>query len=580
MNIREKIEKLIEQALESLGVPRDMVSIVLDHPTDEKFGDYSTNVALLLSKQLGASTKNPVDLAQKIVEKIKAEISTDTHSAIINVEIAGPGFINFYLSPSFFREAITEALDKTMWYGKNTKLWNKKIIIEHTNLNPFKPFHIGHIVNNSIGESISRVLEFQDVKLTRASYGGDVGMHVAKTVWGVLSLKHEIEEVSEPRAIIEFLGKAYVLGTEKFDTDPKIQEEIRAINIKIFEGTDPEINSAYDWGKKASLEYFQEIYKRLDTRFDVSFLESEVADEGTDIVRSWLERGVFVESEGAIIFPGEKYGLHNRVFLSSQGLPTYEAKELGLTKRKFELHDFNQSIVITANEQNDYFAVILEAIKHIYPEVANRTLHIGHGIMRFASGKMSSRKGNVVLGETLIQDIEAMVLEKMHDQEFTDADKKEIAEKVAIGAIKYSILKQSIGKDIIFDPEKSISFEGDSGPYIQYTYVRTRSIMAKAKEVGIEAVATVDPSIEITRLEKMVYKFPEIVERAAHDMAPNYIATYVTELASEFNAYYAKNKIVDPHDPLSSYRLGLTEAVGWVLKNSLHLLGIQTPERM
>jgi arginyl-tRNA synthetase len=339
------------------------------------------------------------------------------------------------------------------------------------------------------------------------------------------------------------------------------------------------VNALYDWGREASLSYFQELYKRLDTRIDVSFYESQVADDGMKIVEHWLEQGVFEKSDGAIIFPGEKYGLHSRVFITSQGLPTYEAKELGLTKQKFELHDFDTSIVITAPEQNDYFRVVLKAMEHIYPEIARRTKHLNNGLMRFASGKMSSRAGNVIAAEALISDIEGLVYEKIKDREFTDSEKKDLAAKVALGAIKYSILKQSVGRDIIFDPEKSISFEGDSGPYIQYTYVRAKSILAKAKKEGIEGDVTVSDG-ELVRLEKMLYLFPEIVERASNDEAPNYIATYLTALAGEFNSYYASTQVVDQKDPTSAHKVALTEGLSWVIKNGLWLLGIAAPEKM
>lgn len=582
MNIQDTIKNTIEAALATMGVPKDMAGISLTHPADTANGDYSTNLALLLAQQLGANSKGPIDLANKIAEAVNDYIKTLDTTYIERVEVAGPGFINFYLTKDFFTDVLKEVLEKTLWYGKSTRLWNKKIIIEHTNMNPFKPFHIGHLVNNAIGESLTRVLEFQDAKVSRANYGGDVGMHVAKTVWGILKKKHDLPAHGDTKEKIDFIGEAYVFGSNAFDTDETDQQEIKEINQKIFAHNDAEINEVYDWGREVSLKYFQTIYKKLDTRFDYFFFESEVANEGVRTVQHFLERGIFEQSQGAVIFPGEKYGLHNRVFLSSQGLPTYEAKELGLTKKKFELHDFNKSIIVTATEQNDYFKVILKVLELMYPEIASRTEHIGHGMMRLTSGKMSSRKGNVVTGESLIEEIEAMVSEKVKDRELSETEKKEIVEAVALGAIKYSILKQSIGKDIVFDPEKSISFDGDSGPYLQYTYVRTRSILAKALEQGIESKITksVASKQDISPMLRMLNTFPEIIERASDDNAPNYIATYLTELASAFNAYYAQNKIVDPKDETSPYKIALTEAVGWVLKNGLHLLGIHAPEKM
>jgi arginyl-tRNA synthetase len=577
--IQETIKNLIERALASLGVPKDMVVINLDHPTDITKGDYSTNVAMALFKSLGATSKSPFELAEKIIGKINEELKGKKESPIEKVEAAQPGFINFFLTPKFFTDTISEILTQHELYGKNKKLWNKKIIIEHTNFNPYKPVHIGHLVNNAIGESLSRLLEYHDVKLTRASYGGDVGMHVAKALWGIMKLKSDFNKEADAKNQVLFIGKAYAYGAEAFDTNKEALKEIQDINKKVYEKSDAELNELYTWGRNVSLEYFATVYKLLGTRFDVQFWESEVADIGKEVVLKYLEQGIFEKSEGAIIFPGEKYGLHSRVFITSQGLPTYEGKEVGLTRKKFELHDFDQSLIITGNEQDDYFRVITEALKHMYPEIGNRTKHIGHGVLRLTTGKMSSRKGNVITMEDLIDEVQAMVTTKMSDKDYSNTERIDIAEKVAIAAIKYSILKQSVGKDVVFDPEKSISFEGDSGPYLQYSYVRSKSILAKAHAAGIKGSLKKSSRTQ-SALERKLHIFPEIVERAATDFAPNYIATYLIDLAGEFNAYYAKNKIVDEKDELSPYKVALTEAVTHVLKNGMHLLGFDVPEKM
>jgi arginyl-tRNA synthetase len=218
--------------------------------------------------------------------------------------------------------------------------------------------------------------------------------------------------------------------------------------------------------------------------------------------------------------------------------------------------------------------------------------HLGHGFLRLSSGKMSSRAGNVITGESLIADLEKKVAEKMRDREMAAPQKKETIEKVALAAIRYSILRQSVGKDIVFDADTSISFDGDSGPYLQYAYVRAKSVLRKAAEEKIKASVTVprpDKSKnnadgknaeEITRLERLLYRFPEIVERAAADFAPSHIATFLIEVAGEFNSWYAVGKIVDKEDPQSPYKIAITEATSWVIKNGLHLLGIDTPEKM
>lgn len=580
MHIKDKVVDIINEALKSLGLPEGMVEVAVDHPAEEKFGDYSTNVAMILMKEMGATAKNPLDLAKKISEKINELIKTKKNIYLEKAEAVAPGFVNIFLTKKFFTESIVEVLEKGSDFGKNTKLWNKKIIIEYTDPNPFKQFHIGHLMSNAIGESLSRILAFENGKITRACYQGDVGMHVAKAMWGILKLKSELPESGSVAEKTEFLGKAYVSGANAFEDDENAKKEIQDLNQKIYDKSDEEINALYEWGRKASLEHFDEIYEKLGSHFNQFIFESEVVDDGLQIVQTGLDKGIFEKSDGAVIFPGEKFGLHNRVFINSQGLPTYETKELGLTKKKFELDNFDESVVVTASEQSDYFKVIIKTLEQIYPEIARRMKHISHGMMRFSSGKMSSRKGNVVTGESLLEDLEEMALEKMKERDIPEKKKKEIAIKIAVGAIKYSILRQSSGKDIIFDPENALSFEGDSGPYIQYTYVRVNSIMKKAKKEGIESNPEAPSGVEELGLQKLIYKFPEIVERSAKDYASNYITTYITELSSAFNTYYAKNKILDDKDPASPYRLSLAQAVGLTLRNGLELLGISAPEEM
>jgi arginyl-tRNA synthetase len=253
---------------------------------------------------------------------------------------------------------------------------------------------------------------------------------------------------------------------------------------------------------------------------------------------------------------------------------------LGLNVEKFKLYpDLSKSIIITANEQNDYFKVLLKAFSLIKKEIAEKTTHIGHGMMRLTTGKMGSRKGNVITAENFIADVKELVEEKIKDRQFDKVEKEKLSEMVAIAAIKYQILRQSIGGDIIYDPEKSVSFEGDSGPYLQYSTVRAQTVLTKAKEVGIAEKIKEIPK-ETSLLEKLLLRFPEVVERGVEECAPHHVTTYLTELAAAFNAYYANNLIIDLKNPLSPYRVALTKSFVAVMKNGLWLLGIKVPERM
>jgi len=569
--IKEKLEKTIKEILERLSI--SPVEISLEHPEEISHGDYSSNVALAYAKKFGMS---PMDLAKRVTEKLKFENLPE----IEKVEIAGPGFINIFLSKKFFAESVSEIGKAGKAFGRNGDLSGKKVILDYTDPNPFKEFHIGHLMSNAIGEALSRIIEFRGAEVKRVCYQGDVGLHVAKTMWGILLNKKDFpKEKDSLSSRIKFLGSSYSLGSEKYENDEVAKKEIIELNKKIFDRTDKEINKIYDLGKKWSLEHFAEIYKKLDTNFDYFIFESETGPVGQKIVEEGFQKGIFEKSDGAIVYRGDKRGLHIRVFINSEGLPTYEAKDLGLAKIKYEKYPYDLSVVVTGNEINDYFKVMLSAMGEMYPELSVKTKHVGHGMLRLPTGKMSSRTGKVITGESLLSKTEEMVLDKVKDRELSPGEKKEIAGEVSVGAIKYSILRQSIGSDIIYDFDKSISFEGDSGPYLQYSYTRAKSILDKAKGEGVKSSVKVSAE-EVGILEKYLYRFPEIVKRAGEEYEPHHISTYLMELSSAFNAYYANNKIVDKNDKFSSYKVALTEAFTVVMKNGLWLLGIKAPEKM
>jgi len=546
-----KIKKLITVAT---GISSEDFSVEVSANKDH--GDYSTNVALVKAKEIGKTPKEFLDILK---EKI------GSNKLFNKIEIAGPGFINFFVKDEIFIENLKK-IDKN--FGKGAELKNQKVFLDYTDPNPFKEFHVGHLVPNAIGESLSRIFEFQGGKVKRACYQGDVGMHVAKAIWGKMQ-KPELA-----------WGQAYALGAGKYEDSEDAKKEIISLNKLIYNRSDKKINKLYDEGKAESLKRFDVIYKILGTKFDYFIFESETGELGKKIVEKGLRDGVFEKGEnGAIIFKGEKYGLHTRVFINSDGLPTYEAKDLALSEIKYKKYKYDKSLVITGNEQSDYFKVMLCAMKQVLPKLAEKTMHIGHGMMRLPEGKMSSRTGKVITGESLIKKVEELVLGKIKDKDFSDTEKKNIAEKVAVGALKYSILKQSIGSDIIYDFDKSISFEGDSGPYLQYSYARAQSVLRKAKKEGIKPSFKKVPD-KITQLEKKMSCFPEIVLKSSQNFQPNVIAIYLTELASDFNAYYAKNKIVEKSDEFSPYKTAITNAFAVIIKNGLGLLGIETLEKM
>lgn len=571
-NMKERIETIIKEALRSLEV--EVSNVVVERPADITHGDYSTNVALVYCKSAGIS---PRELAEKLVAKIQEA----NVSEIKSVEIAGPGFINFKLSDEYFSGALSDAIEQGKEWGNNKTLDGKKFIIEYTDPNPFKEFHIGHLMSNTIGESISRIIEASGAETKRACYQGDVGLHVAKTVWRMLQIEKEEQSKGTQGDPFEFfddvviLGKAYAAGAHAYENDLVAKQEIIEINKKIYLHEDQYIDKFYVWGRKMSLEYFEQIYKALGTKFDYYFFESKTGEFGKKVALENPE--IFEKSDGALVYKGdESRGLHTRVFVSSEGLPTYEAKELGLAKIKYDTYPYDVSIVITGNEVNAYFKVILDAMSKVFPGLAQKTVHVSHGMLRLPTGKMSSRTGDVITAESLIADTKEKAIVKISEESFSSAEKSELAEKVAIGAIKYSILRQASGKDIIFDFEQSLSFEGDSGPYLQYTCARTHSLLNKAEGKKIDALCA---HYETNTLHKKLLRFPEVVMRANEEREPHRIATYLIEVAREFNAFYAHTVVLDGA-PDEAYKLSLVKAVSQTLKSGLYLLGISAPDKM
>lgn len=428
-------------------------------------------------------------------------------------------------------------------------------------------------MSNAIGETLSRIAENAGAKVIRANYQGDVGLHVAKAIYGIM------QESGPSELTAERIGLCYAAGSKAYEENADAKAQIDEINKKVYNKSDQEINKIYDQGRRITLEAFETIYSKLGTRFDDYFFESEMAVAGIKIVSDNTPK-VFEISEGATVFRGEKYDpkLHTRVFITSQGLPAYEAKELGLTMKKLEKESPDISIIITAVEQKDYMRVVTEAIRQIDPEVASKMLHITHGMMRFAEGKMSSRKGNVVTGESMIDDMESLADEKTRERDFSAVERDRVNVGVAIGAIKYSILRQSPGKDIIFDREKSLSFEGDSGPYLQYATVRAKSVLDKAKETGI-VPDTSDRSEEVAAIERLLYRYGEVAKRAWDEKAPQLIVEYLTTLAGSFNGFYAGGLIISDEAD-SAYKVAITKAFETVMRKGLELLAIPVLAKM
>ena len=538
-----------------------------------KFGDFSTNIALV-SVQSTPST-NPRELAEQIVGILKQ--NEEINRVFEKIEVAGSGFINFYLSNNYLASSLTKFVQQGKFESLSNINNNQKTIIEFGDPNPFKEIHIGHLRNFCIGESFCRLLESQGTTVTRANYQGDVGLHVAKAMWGLLKREEEfLDSGKSEDEKVKILAQSYVEGATEFENNETAKADIIEINKRIY-GDDASLHQLWEEGRKVSLEHFEDLYKRIGVRYDKYFFESVTAKKGKEIVLSHIADGVFEKDEGAVVYRGEKDGLHTRVFLTSQEYATYEGKDLALAILKKEDGEYDRSVILTGNEQLEYFQVMLAALKRIDPEVASKTSHFTFGHVKLKEGKMSSRTGDVISANWLIDE----AIKRVRAQ-FNDMDPL-TSEKVGIAAVKYSMLKFSIPSDIHFSFEESITLEGNSGPYLQYAYVRTQSVLQKLGDISQESKSELLNSNfqlqnEETDLLRFLTQYPYHVEKAATEFAPNLLCNYLFELAQKFNLFYQKCKIIG--DTNESFRLELTRGVGAVLQNGLHLLGIETVEKM
>ena len=560
------MESVLREAIKDVLAELELnqVDFTVEHPGDFSHGDYASNVAMVVAKEAGI---NPRELAEKIVQQL-----TDQIEYLDKIEVAGPGFINFYLSRDFFTREVARVAELGTDWGRHNTLEGKTVLLEYTSPNLFKPLHVGNLVGNIVGESVSRLFETAGATVQRLNYPSDIGLTVAKGVWGLQNTK------GNP-ADIEAIGQAYVVGNEAYEKGGEDKEAIEAVNRALYAGDNEELNSLREQGIATSRAHLNALLVQLGTTFDKEITESEASPVGTKIVQDNIGR-VFEESDGATVFLGEKVGLHTRVFLNSQGLPTYEAKDVGNFSLKLQTYpDWDYSLVVTGSEQTEYFKVIYAAIKELWPsETKDKSLeHIATGFLTLSTGKMSSRKGNVLTGETILSELKEAAHERAKETRAEDI--YSLSTKLAVAALKYQILRQKVGSDIVFDKERALSFEGDSGPYLQYTNARINSLLVKAHEANIEPAyrhTTDTPYL----VEKYLYQFPEVVAQAQEERAPHHLVTYLTELAGAFNTFYATEKVADATDEYAPYKMAITEAVGQTLKNGLWMLGFESPEQM
>lgn len=568
--ITDTLRVYINEAISQNGFTLPLREYTLSEPESSAHGQYATNVALTLSKEAGVS---PKECAEKLVNTLLEK----NHKEISKIEVAGPGFINIFLTDEVVREEIKRIESLSHF---ETKYSGKKVLVEHSSPNLFKPFHIGHLMNNIVGESIVRMMRATNAEVTTLSFPSDISLGIAKAIFiikqdgGINFCKEKGDE------IITYLGEAYVRGVAFYEEHKDKEQDIKDIAAKLYLGTPSEEWDIFEYAKKINIEYFLAITKSLGSEFDGLIYESEAGTVGEKVVKDNIGK-VFTESEGAIVYipEEERKDINTAVFINSQGHPTYEAKDLGLIELKFSKYSPDYSFFVTDTEQTSHFKVVLASLEKINSNDAEKSIHIPHGRMTFKGEKMSSRLGGVPLVTDILSVVEEEVKNKEGDKtkDFTEEEKKELYKNVSLAALRFAILRSKLGGNINFDPETTLSFEGDSGPYLQYTFARTQSLLAKGKDNGYSPQFST-PSLTIVE-QKLMY-FEGVVVRAIEEISPQHIVTYLIELAQEFNSFYGSTPIVVEGDETSAHRLAIVESVSKTLKRGLELLAIVAPNKM
>lgn len=587
MRIDEIIKKRIGEALELSAIDAELIG--LERPDDELNGDYSSNAALVFGKKRGVS---PKELADSIVEEIQKEEFPE----IRKIEVAGPGFINFFLSKNFLVDSVKKIIEQGSEYGKTTVGQGKKWAVEYGSPNPNKAMHLGHMRNTITGVAFCNILEANGATVIREMVDNDRGIAIAKLMWGYLVFGKKdgmrVEDISYwvshkdewhtpesyGKKADKFADDMYVKGSAECESE-EIEKKVRQLVI------DWENNNSEVWELwKAVLEFAHsgqaETLKRLGARFDYVWHEHEHYLEGKKYVEKGLKEGVFNKLEdGAIITDLQsEFGLSDTIVQKKDGTALYITQDIALTELKKKTHNPDRMVWVIGPEQSLAMQQLFAVCQQLGIGNKLEFTHIAYGYVSIkGQGKMSSRAGNVLYADDLLDEIKSKIqkiIENRIEKEKIDAT----AEIIAHGVVVYEMLKMGRLKDVAFDFEAALSFEGDSGPYLQYALTRANSVLAKAEQEGKKIDFDL-PDASIVGLERDLHRLPAIVERAYKESAPQLLVHYLTALAGSFNSWYANNQIVSD-DNEAGFRVALTKAFAIVMENGLKVLGIGTPSKM
>lgn len=577
--VKDEIRKTVQEGL--VKFPPEFLSsipkeIKIEYPAEESHGDFSATVAFEISKTL---KKNPRAVAEELVSHLKKP------AWISKIEIAGPGFINFFLAPEFVTKFPETVIKEGENFGKSEIGKGKTIATDISHPNVAKPMGAHHLLSTIIGDSLNKIFSAVGYHVIRDNYLGDWGTQFGKLIYAYKTWGDETTVKKNP---IPELLKLYVKFHDEAERNPRLEEFGRA-EFKKLEDGDKENKKLWQWVVDLSLHEFHKIWKRLGVSFDFIHGESFYEDKMPAILELGIKKKIFVAGErGALIAPFSHDRYPPCIVKKSDGATTYATRDLARTKYWENTWHPDMMVMVVDMAQTMHFQQFFEVAKMLDITKA-RNMHVAFGRMRFPEKKMSTRKGNILLLEKLLDEVEALAYEIVREKnpELSEEKKREVARKVGIGAVKYAVLGQNRMTDVTFTWEKMLSLEGNSAPYLQYVYARGRAILRKsgggieqgALPIGRQAEGVLKEPQELA-VARFLPRFPEIVAQAAEECKPNLVANFLFELASRFNSFYAAVPVLQAQESIRGVRLRLVEAATVVLKNGLALLGIEAPEEM
>lgn len=576
MNFKPEIETAIKQGVQKLYEldldPR------LEHPKDDRMGDYATAVALNIAKSADA---DPMEIGLQI----KAVISDQLSVISDRVEVKEPGFINFWLKPELLMKEVGEVNKLKDVYGSSEEGKGRTVVIDYSAPNIAKRFGIGHLRSTVIGQALYNLDKFHGFRVIGDNHLGDWGTQFGALLRQVRGKKSDVRKLT-----VDALEELYVEFHREAEKDPKLMEEARLWFKKLEEGN-KEAREVWKAVVDVSMKEFNRIYELLGVKFDYSYGESFYEDKMPAVIKEVRAKGLSKLSEGAEIVEFES--LPPAILVKSDGATTYFTRDLATIK--FRLEEWQPQFITyeVGADQKLHFQQVFEAVKKLGWGENCKFFHVAHGLVRFAGGKMSTRLGQTVkledvLAEAIVRAKKLITASGGTPPKAVAGGDDAISRAVGVGAIKYFDLSHQPQTDIIFDWENLFLLEGNSGPYLQYTYARAMSVIAKARTqptaYRIQHTAVSSKQLAVSEAElpllRWLYRFPEVLDDAAENYSPNLICNYLFELAQRFNSFYDKAPIIKAEKDTRNLRLALTAATAQVIKNGLTLLGIETPERL